>query len=120
MQTRLIIRLLAADGSLLGWTEISALARGDGRLWALEPVQLGVEQAGTPAQVSAHWVDVNVETRVTLTEHRQLSVGEVVTVSPAGPILIVGPMPGALPPVTVRAPVKVAVPAGGMGLVGNR
>ncbi len=115
MTTRIIVRVLDAVGLLLGWTEQLAEARGDGALWALTGSSLvPVELAGTPAQLSVHWADVNVEQRAPWSMV-PVAVGQVITIDWHGPIFVVGAMPGALPPVTVRAPVRIDVPVGALG-----
>jgi hypothetical protein len=121
MDTKLVLRVLDADGALLAWAEVMAHARGDGALWAPVPsVAAYVERAGAPAQLSIHWADVNVECRGPL-EHPAVVEGAVMTLTFLAdqPVMRVGPMPGPLPPVTVRSPVSVAVPVGSLGaLVG--
>ncbi len=117
MTTKVVVRLLTADQVLLGWTEVQALARGDGQLWCQAPVVVGIEAAGALAWLSVHWADVNVETR-TVCDGRAVAPGQIITVFPqAGPILLVGPMPGYLPPVTVHGPVSLAVPLGQIGAI---
>jgi hypothetical protein len=115
MRQRLIVRLLDGVGALLGWTEIIAHAKGDGQLWTIAKVSLAVDEAGAPASVSTHWPDINVETRVAWPyEFRgRLQPGETVTLYEIDqPIMRVGPMPPELPPVTVKAAVRVNVPVG--------
>lgn len=117
LTTKLVVRVMDADLRLLAWTEVQGEARGDGALWVKAPTLAGVEAAGVPAWLSVHWADVNVEARSRF-DHRAVSVGEVLTLAwPSAPILTVGPMPEALPPVTVRAPIRVAMPVGALGAV---
>jgi hypothetical protein len=116
--TRLVIRLLGAGNQLLGWTEIDAEARGDGRLWATAPVAVLVEEAGLTAEISAHWVDVNVEARSPVAPV-QVQVGQPVTVIAAGPVFNVGPAAGGLPAVTVRRNVVITPLTGGLGLMAS-
>lgn len=115
--TRLVIRLMDLENRLLGWTEIQAEARGDGRLWATADVQLAVEEPGIAAIISAHWVDVNVEARSPLPVPRRVHVGDIVPVLMAGPVFAVGPAAGGLPAVTVRTPVVISPLTGGLGLI---
>lgn len=115
--TRLVIRLLDRENRLLGWTEIHAEARGDGRLWATADVSLAAEETGEAAILSAHWVDVNVEARSLLPAPRSVHSGEIVPVLTAGPVFLVGPAAGGLPAVTVRTPVVITPLTGGIGLV---
>jgi hypothetical protein len=116
--TRLVIRLLAASNRLLGWTEINAEARGDGRLWATAPVTILVEEAGVATEISAHWVDVNVEAR-SMVAPVQVHVGQPVTAIGAGPVFNVGPAAGGLPAVTVRRNVVITPLTGGLGLISS-
>jgi hypothetical protein len=85
-------------------------------------VTIQVEADGMPRDVSIHWCDVNVETRVPIMGQifREVKVGDMVTVFRYGsPMIQVGPMPGPLPPVTVKS-VAVGVPVGQLGAIGNR
>ncbi len=117
MHTKLVLRLLDAFDRLLGWTEVRALAKGDGALWATHPVTIWIERDGFPSVLSIHWADVNVETRVPCA-HDALGVGSTLNLPAydSGPVLKVGEMPTRLAPVTVRATVAVGVPVGGVGV----
>jgi hypothetical protein len=115
LTTKLVVRILDADAQLLGWTEVAGEARGDGCLWSSRSYHVGVERAGQPASVSVHWADVNVEARTPIT-HAAVVVGEVITLPWANtPVMTIGPMPGPLPPVTVRGAVSIGVPVGQLG-----
>ena len=118
LTTKLIVRVLDDDGALLAWTEVMAEARGDGCLWPkAQTFTACVEQSGTPASLSVHWADVNIEVRTPLAAGT-LVAGAPVTLSFHGqPAMIVGQMPGALPPVTVRAPISISMPVGALGAV---
>jgi hypothetical protein len=118
MVTKLVIRLLDANGLLLGWKAVMALARGDGQLWAQEPVRVPIELSGWVTQVSTHWADVNVESRVALPEPIAVQAGKATVDLGIGVLLVVGPMPGELPPVTVRDEIVVAPPIGSLAGVG--
>lgn len=118
MRHKLVVRLLAADGRLLGWAEVAAVARGDGQLHAAEPVLIAPDEKGIATVLSVHWADVNVEARQALNPPTVLD--RMVTVFQAGPIFRVGEMPTELPPVTVRTPAVVGVPVGALGAVGLR
>ena len=114
MTTKVVCRLLDAAGVLLGWSEVMAVARGDGRLWSPGPVSIYAEQSGASTELSVHWCDVNVETRVPFTV--SVAQGHDVIVAPqAVPLLVVGSPAGGLPAVTVRRRVAVSVPVGTLG-----
>lgn len=116
MTTKVVCRLLDARNQLLGWTEVQAVARGDGKLWSPGRVSIPVERAGDALSVSLHWADVNVETRVGMLA--TVTPGQLVTVYPkASPIITVGEMPGPLPAVTVRS-VAISLPVGQLGARG--
>ncbi len=115
LTTRLIIRVIDADELLLAWTDIEAEARGDGRLWSTISPLLLVERAGTPHTLSVHWPDVHVEARTPLTLEA-VTIGSTITLPWENtPVLIVGPVPGPLPPVTVRGSIQIGVPVGSLG-----
>lgn len=118
LTTKLVLRVLDAGGELLAWAELLADARGDGCLWPQpRAVSALVDRAGQPALLSVHWADVNVEVRSPF-DHPPLTEGGAITLAFGDqPVLRVGPMPGPLPPVTVRAPVVVTVPVGALGAV---
>lgn len=124
MRTKLVLRLLAADGSLLGWTEVQAEGR-EGALWAIRPVAVCIEAAGVPETVSVHWADVNVEVRVPCTVTSAVTPGQIVGLpyGDGAPLITLGAPARGLPPVTVRQTVAIGVPsavigaaAGGMGV----
>lgn len=114
--TKVVIRVLAADESLLGWVEVRGEARGDGHLWAGHPVAVPIDQSGTPATVSIHWADVNVEIRVAAPP-TPVTAGMALLL-PYGeqPLFKVGEMPQSLAPVTVRQSVGIGVPMGYLGV----
>lgn len=115
MLTKLVLRLLAGDGQLLGWAAVFARARGDGCLRAEEPVRLVVDAAGVPACLSIHWADLHVETRVPWTGGL-VALAQPLDLYEANAVLImVGTPPDHLPPVTVGRPVSVVLPVGTMG-----
>ncbi len=118
MTTKVVVRLLDPDQHLLGWTEVQAIARGDGRLWSPGVVRLPVEASGVAAYVSVHWADVHVEQRAKLDRH-PVSPGEIVTVFPhASPIFTVGPIPGYLPAVTIHRQASIILPVAQLGAQG--
>ena len=114
MTTKLVLRVLSATGELLGWGEVQAEARGDGALWAPRPVAVFIDQAGTPACLSVHWADVNVELRVPY-ESAAVTAGMVLEIPHTSPLLRVGEPPTSLPPVTTRATVAIGVPVAMVG-----
>jgi hypothetical protein len=113
--TKLVLRVLGLSGELLGWTEVTALAKGDGALWAMSAVLVPVELAGTPTVLSIHWADVNVEVRAPM-PGKPMSVGQSISIPhEADPMLRVGTPPVNLPAVTVRAASVIAPPSATMG-----
>ncbi len=107
MTTRLILRVLAADGSLLAWAEVRAEARGDGHLHPVGIPQWNLESGGDPAILSVHWPDVHVEARMPCSG----PIGAMVI----PPLRIGEPPTHALPPVTQRKSVSIGVPVGLVG-----
>lgn len=114
MTTKLILRCLDADGALLGWTQVDAAVRGDGKLWSPGPVIVTPMQSGICAVLSVHWCDVNVEVRQACSETLVAGVPSILHAQSA-PLITVGPMPGALPPVTVGS-VVVSPDSGTLGV----
>ena len=113
LTTRLIIRLLNAQGQLLGWAEALGEARGDGALWVWAPTNIGIEVNGILTHVSVHWCDVNVEVRV-VAAPQTVTLGQVITLPGNWEAMRCGPAAGGLPPVTVRTPVSVGLLAGSL------
>lgn len=118
MSYTLHVRLIDKQNQLLGWTQVSARARGDGQLWTEEPVLAAVEVAGMLDVISVHWVDVNVEIRAGVPEPVHLAPGKIFLIFEAGPIFRVGPQAGGLPPIVLNTPVRVSLPLGGAMLSG--
>lgn len=117
MTAKCIIRVLDAAGQMLGWVEHAASVRGDGCLRASGTVQVRLDVTGAPAWLSVHWCEMHVEARAALTM-ASVSAGSVVAVAKPGEVLlVVGPMPGPLPPVTVGS-VSVVPPTGGTVVAG--
>jgi len=119
MTTTLVYRLMSDDGTLLGWVSGAVHARGDGSLYAVGDVVIPVDVPGLPSSVIVHWPDVNIHTTVSMPLGTPaLSAGYTVTVHADGAkVLTLGEASGGLPPVTVRNPVRVDVPAGGMSIL---
>lgn len=119
MTHKLVVRLLSESLELLGWTEVHAVAKGDGTLRNLSAVGLMVEAAGVARYVSTHWCDLNVETRVEFTE--PVAVGQWIPLwEPGSPIVCVGVAASGLPPVTVRTPIRAMPATGNLATVGQR
>lgn len=101
MTVKLVIRLLTAENTLLGWVVHEAAVRGDGHLRAAGQVAMPIAYSGVPACVSVHWCDVHVETRVPWTRG-PVQAGLLVGLYQADdPIMVCGRTPGPLPPVSV-------------------
>ncbi len=116
MQTRLIVRLLNAAGTIMAWAEVCAEARGDGALWLTAPFQAVGELDGDAISVSVHWPDINAHVLIPLEVGIPVRDRVIVTVPWGGqPILRIAPQGQApLPPVTVRTPVAVGIPVGNL------
>jgi hypothetical protein len=113
MITRVVARLLDSSNRLLAWADIQAYAKGDGKLWARREISAPVVLDGTPAYLSLHWADLNVESRRALSIG-QVHVGQAVMLCEKGPIWTFGAPPAGLPAVTVGHQV-IHVPVGQMG-----
>lgn len=121
MTARFIVRLLDASSRLLAWAEVMATAKPQDRagscpFWPTVPTQFVIEHDGTPTQISVHWADLDVA-RVQAVDSGDVTAGQVVTLSWVEPVwLVPGMRDVPLPQVTVRAPVAIGVPTGGIGL----
>lgn len=114
LTTKVVVRVLSADGELLGWTQVQAEARGDGCLWAPSTTVVPFEATGRAATLSLHLADFHIESRMAIDVEARIGSG----VTLAQPLLKLGDTPGYLPPVTVRsAPVTIAMPVGVLGAV---
>jgi hypothetical protein len=113
--TKFILRLLTAADELMGWTEVHAVARGDGCLWLPQDALIPIRTEGTATTLSVHWVDVNCAYRVPFPAAGIARPGDVAQISAEGPIWTVGPAAGGLPPVEVGSTV-IGVPVGSFGL----
>lgn len=121
MTARFIVRLLTADGDLLGWTEVQAEAKPQGRprstpFKASTPSVFLVERDGVATQLSIHWADLDVARLTPLMEPSSVLAGQVVQFHWIEPVWMVegSKVEVPLPPVTVRAPVTIAPPTGGL------
>jgi hypothetical protein len=115
----LVCRLLDAENRLLGWCAHEAAIAGDGFLRAAGPVVLTVDVSGDPTEVSIHWADLNVETRVPFPKTRVLDRMQLTLFQPNSPMLHVGEPPKRrLPPVSTRCGASIPVPVGQVGSMG--
>ena len=102
---------------MLGWAQVDAHVRGDGKLWSPGPLIVVPIQSGVCTVLSVHWCDVNVEVRTEC--HAVLTAGVPSAIfDRETPLIIVGPMPANLPPITVGS-TAISVPAGRMGAKGS-
>jgi hypothetical protein len=115
--TKLVIRMLDVDEQLLGWAEVQAEARGDGKLWVDPPTFVAIERDGVVNYLSVHWCDVNVEIR-SVVERARVTLGQLFELPGQWAAITCGPAAGGLPSVTVRSPVAVQVPVGAFGAKG--
>jgi hypothetical protein len=104
---------------MLGWCWHHAAARGDGLLRSTLPVVLDVDEPGEAHELSIHWADLNVETRVPFPK-LHVTRGQALTIfQPHAPMLQPGNPPAhRLPPVTTKNALEVTVPVGAMGASG--
>lgn len=123
MVARFVIRLLSDDGSLLAWAEIAAQSEPQGRprstpFKALAPTEFVIEQDGVATQLAVHWPDLDVARLTPLLGPTPVQVGQLVRFTWIEPVWMVqgSTMHVPLPAVTVRAPVSVSVPTGGLGV----
>jgi hypothetical protein len=126
MTARFIVRLVNDAGALLSWAEVQAEAKPQGRprstpLMALCPTQFVIERDGVAAQLVIHWADMDVVRVTAPMNPTPVQVGQVVTYTWLEPVWMVKGADADIPlaPVTVRGPVRVGIPAGGLGAVGT-
>jgi hypothetical protein len=125
MIQRFVVRLLSAEGDLLSWTEVQAQAKPQGRprstpFHAMGPSMFVIERDGLASQISVHWCDLDVARLFALPTPTAVSVGQVLRYDWfTMPVWMVegskADVP--LPPVTVRASVKIAPPTGNLSAV---
>lgn len=118
LTTKLVVRAMDAERRMLGWVEVEAEARGDGKLWLGSPAFLPIECVGTVAYLSIHWCDVNVEI-TQVTDAQRVVPGQALGLPGDWPAMTVGDQAGGLPPVTVREAITIGVPVGALGGRGN-
>jgi hypothetical protein len=114
MIQRFVVRLLSAEGDLLSWTEVQAQAKPQGR-----PRSTPFHAMG-PSMFVMHWCDLDVARLFALPTPTAVSVGQVLRYDWfTMPVWMVegskADVP--LPPVTVRASVKIAPPTGNLSAV---
>jgi hypothetical protein len=126
MIARFIVRLLTADGDLLAWTEVRAEAKPQGRprstpFMAVGPSTFVIEQDGTAEQMSIHWPDLDVVRVAKPMESTPVQVGQVFTFTWSEPVWMVegSKVDVPMPPVTVRANVRIGIPVGTLNAVGR-
>lgn len=114
---KLVVRLLNAQGVMLGWCEHQAMALGDGLLRASGPVVLVMDITGVPSEASIHWTDINAECRVPCPPSGVIAAGTPVTLfQPKQEMVRAGAPPATrLPPVSTKMPLAIGVPMGSMG-----
>jgi hypothetical protein len=118
LTTKIVIRIMNEQEEILGWAEVMAEARGDGKLWVAEPTMVLIEKDGVTRYFSSHWCDVNVELRHVV-EPKQVKFGEMLEIPGELAIITVGPAAGGLPSVTVREPIRIGIPVGNLGAKGR-
>jgi hypothetical protein len=120
------IRLLTAEGALLGWTVTQAESKPQGRprstpFYAKGPSVFNVEADGVATQIAVHWHDLDVARLTPLGEPTPVKAGQEVSFAWLEPVWMVNgsgtDIP--LPPVTVRNNVSISVPVGAMGARGT-
>jgi hypothetical protein len=119
------VRLVDGSGALLAWTEVMAESRPQGRprstpFMALGPSQFVIEQDGHAAALVIHWHDLDVVRQTPLMNPTQVQVGQVFAFHWIEPVWMVkgADQDIVLPAITVRKPVAVTVPVGGLAAIG--
>lgn len=113
--TKLVVRFLDGNGQMLGWTQVHAHMPGDGKLWC-DGLVVTPFASGQCVTMSIHWCDVNTEIRVPCSHIMTQGVPVTLYAGPT-PLIIVGPMPTGLVPVTVGSQ-AITVPLGSLGARG--
>ncbi len=117
---KVVIRLMADGGQMLGWAEAQGHARGDGKIWVESDVLVAIIEDGYWDYISAHWADVNIEVRNRVPEGPiELIKGSVIPIKAPWPVFSLGEPAGGLPPVVVTSNVKITVPTGSMNPIGR-
>jgi hypothetical protein len=126
MLAEFTVRLLTADGALLGWTTVMAESKPQGRpkstpFKALGPSLFDVEQDGMASQLAIHWHDLDVARLTPLMNPCEVKAGQQVRFDWIEPVWMVkgSEQPVPLPTITVRKRVVVNPPPAAMGAVGR-
>jgi hypothetical protein len=121
MRARFIVRLLDAAGDLLSWCEVYAVAKPQGRprstpFVALAPSTFVIERDGLASQLSVHWADIDVARLTPLMGETPVQMGQVLRFDWIEPVWMIegSKVDVPLPPVTVRAQVKIQPPTGAL------
>lgn len=112
----LTVRWLDAADQVLAWTTVTARIPGDGTLRA-GPVSGVVDRAGTVVCCHVHWADLHVQTRVPASA--DVMVGDHLTAQWDDDMVLRLDDPARhppVPPVVVRAPVRMSIQSGALGL----
>jgi hypothetical protein len=112
--SKVVLRLLDADGGLVGSVVHQARLRGDGCLRASEDVIIQIHSPMVARVLSVHWCDPNVEVRMPVAIG---GLASFVAFRVGDPLIRIGDMPGPLPAITVGS-VAVGIPVGAMGARG--
>lgn len=121
MDCKIVVRLMDAEGRMLGWAETSAHARGDGKLWIEKPVAVPVIEDGNFEFISSHWTEMNIEVRLPVPEGPvALKKGTIMPLTAPWAVFDLGAPAGGLPPVTIGHNVAITVPTGVIAAVGHR
>lgn len=120
VSTRLIIRLVDSEGTLLGWGFQNTKAPGDGTL-VPDGLCGGVGEAnGVATRIIVHWPDLNMQVSGEIPA-TALAEGKAFAFAWSGPMLrLDNPLDHPpLAPVTVREGVFVNIPVAQLGLKGH-
>lgn len=126
MTARFIVRLLDAEDGLLAWAEVYATATpqnhaGSCPFWPTGPISFLIERDGIASKLSVQWADLDVARVAPMQEPCAVKTGEIRTPVMLEPIwLVPGMRDVPLPAVTVRHPVTIGVPVGGLGVKDSR
>jgi hypothetical protein len=125
MKAEFVVRLLDRDNVLLAWAPVSAApgpqpGRASCPLWPTPGVtRFVIEHSGVVASMAVHWPDLDVARSRELPE-TPVQEGQQFDFTWFEPVWLVSGMANVvLPPVTVRAPVVVQPPAGGVAVKGT-
>lgn len=119
---KFVVRLLDAESRLLAWAEVWAqptpqAARASCPFWPIAPTQFVIERDGVAAQVSVHWCDLDIARIGNITPRQPVHVGQIFTHIWLEPVWLTAGMTDVpLPPVTIRAKVKVGIPTAALGM----